>query len=310
MFRTHRLPLAGAAAAMAATTALYAALGQPRPFAQWNWIDIASEASIAAMACAWFLAVLSSRPAGRATRLLATGLAGLMLGAWSDCLDEFVLIAKGQHWNHLVESGMTIGGMISLTWGLLYWRQEQFMVSEHLQKRERLFRDHRSFDALTQVGDADYLREQLRLESAGTASACTLLMFDVDSFHLVNRQHGQREGDRLLQAITHTLLLNVRSSDLLCRYAGDRFALLVSGEPEAAMVLGEQLQRAVACLRHHARDSEAPIAVTMRFAARRVDLAPVLLLKELNAALERRMAPEAPVNPERTGRHQHVAAPA
>jgi len=291
MLRTHRLPLVLAALSIAACTALYAAGGQARPLVQWSWIDIASEASIAIMAAVWFVLVLTSRPAGRVTSLLAAGLAGMMIGAWSDCLDEFFVVAKGQHWNHLIESGMTLAGMISLTWGLLYWRQEQFMVTEHLQKRERLFRDHRSFDALTQVGDADYLREQLRLEfEQGGADDCTLLMFDIDSFHTVNRLHGQREGDRLLQAVTHTLLLNVRNTDLLCRYAGDRFAVLVPGaDMDAACFLGEHLRRSVAALRHHAQAGGAVVQVTMRFAARRVDAAPRDLLKALNCALERRM---------------------
>ena len=324
MFRTHRLPLIAAALAVGATSAMYAALGQPRPFLQWNWIDIASESAIAAMACLWFVLVLSSRPPGRVTSLLAAGLAGLMVGAWADCMDEFLVIAKGQHWNHLIESGSTMAGMISLTWGLLYWRQEQFMVTEHLQKRERLFRDHRSFDALTQVGDADYLREQLRIESAsGAAGGCTLLMFDIDSFHVVNRLHGQREGDRLLQAVTHTLLLNVRNTDLLCRYAGDRFALLVGARPADALddtelgataaedaaaidALGEHLRRAVACLRHHTQ-AGAAIEVTMRVAARPVGADPRQLLKDLNAALERRMAqPPADESEERKhDRRQH-----
>lgn len=307
MLRTHRIPLFAAALAVAASTAMYAAWGQPKPFMQWHWIDIASEASIAVMACVWFVLVLSSRPAGRATTLLATGLAGLMIGSWSDCMDEFFIVAKGQPWNHLIESGISLAGMISLTWGLLYWRQEQFMVTEHLRKRERLFRDHRSFDALTQVGDAEYLREQLRIEfEQGSAADCTLLMLDIDNFHVVNRQHGQREGDRLLQAVTHTLLLNVRNTDLLCRYAGDRFAVLVAGaDAEAARALGEQLRRVVACLRHHPQAGGETMQVTMRFAARRVDAEPRQLLKEMNCALERRMPPL----PEEAARPDSFAAP-
>lgn len=295
MLQTHRLPLAAAALAIAASTLAYAAGGQPKPAALWSWIDIFSEGSIALMAGVWFVLVLSSRPAGRVTTLLAAGLACLMLGAWSDCMDEFFIVAKGQHWNHLIESGMTLCGIVSLTWGLLYWRQEQFMVTEHLQKRERLFRDHRSFDTLTQVADADYLREQLRIEyEQGPPGDCTLLMFDIDSFHLVNRLHGQREGDRLLQAVTHTMLLNVRNADLLCRYAGDRFALLVpGGDPDHARAMAEQLRRAVACLRHHTQTGGEAIHVTIRYCARQLDVEPRQLLKELNCALERRMAPQA-----------------
>lgn len=307
MFRTHRTLLTLAGLACLASFAMYATLGTPKPAAQWNRLDVASEASIALMAGAWFIVVLSSRPAGRATTLLACGLAGLMLGAWADCLDEFFIVAKGLQWNHIIESGVTLAGMASLSGGLLYWRREQFMLSEHLQKRERLFRDHRSFDQLTQVADADYLREQLRIEYEHSLGKCSLLMLDIDSFHTINRDYGQREGDRVLQAVTHVLLLNLRSTDLLCRYAGDRFAVLVPGtEAEAARALAEQLRRAVANLRHHTLRSGQPIQVSMRYAARSVDADPRQLLKELNRALERRMSSLAPARSEGA----HAAKPA
>ena len=215
MLRFHRPLLALAALAACATVAIYALAGQPKPPAHWNLIDLAGEASVAIVACAWFVVVLSSRPPGRVSTLLAIGLAALMLGALAGCMDEFFMIPKGRLWNHLIESGVTLAGMASLTWGLIDWRREQFMVTEHLQKRERLFRDHRSFDQLTKVGDADYLREQLRIEHARGGHNCCLLMLDLDSFHLVNRDFGQREGDRVLQAVTQVLLLNLRGTDLL-----------------------------------------------------------------------------------------------
>ena len=268
----------------------YSLGGTLKPPTQWNVIDIASEASIALMACAWFAIVLSSRPSGRVSTLLATGLSGLMLGAMADCLDEFFVVSKTQQWNHFLESGVTLSGVISLTWGLFYWRAEQLKLTEHLQKRERLFRDHRSFDHLTQVADADYLRAQLRIEHAKGRDDCCLLMLDIDSFHLVNRQVGQREGDRVLQAVTQILLLNLRSTDLLCRYAGDRFAVLMPHTPpEMAHAMADHLRRCVASLRHHTQRADQVVTPTIRYTFRNVDAEPRQLLKELNRALERRM---------------------
>ena len=291
MLRFPRSYLLLAALAAGATIALYAGAGVARPSTNWNLLDIAGEASIALMAYAWLAIVLVSRPPGRATTLLACGLAGLMLAALADCMDEFYSVAAGQQWNHLVESGVALAGMASLTCGLLYWRREQFVVTEQLQKRERLFRNHRSFDQLTQVADADYLREQLRLEYEGGKGDCSILMLDIDSFHLVNRDFGQREGDRVLQAVAQILLLNLRSTDLLCRYAGDRFAVLLPNTaPDTAQALGHQLRRAVSSLRHHTQHNGQPITPTMRYTFRSVDADPRQLLKELNRSLERRMA--------------------
>ena len=290
MLRFPRTYFILAALAACATVAVYAGAGVAKPSAQWNVLDIAGEASIALMASAWFAIVLISRPPGRATALLACGLAGLMLGALADCMDEFFSVAAGQHWQHLIESGVALAGMASLTCGLLYWRREQFMVTEHLQKRERLFRNHRSFDQLTQVADADYLREQLRIEYESNPGNCSILMLDIDNFHLVNRDFGQREGDRVLQAVAQILLLNLRSTDLLCRYAGDRFAVLLPHTaPDTAQSLGHQLKRAVGSLRHHAQHNGQPLMPTVRYTFRSVDADPRQLLKELNRSLERRM---------------------
>jgi diguanylate cyclase (GGDEF)-like protein len=298
MLLPHRVHLVLAIALALSIIAGYALLGTPKPPAQWKLIDIAGETSIALMACAWFAVVLSSRPPGRVTALLGWGLTGLMLGALADCLDEFFAVAKGMQWNHLLESGITLAGMVCLTWGLVGWRREQFMVTEHLQKRERLFRDHRSFDSLTQVADADYLREQLRIEYEQRQGDACLLMLDIDNFHLINRTHGQREGDRVLQAVTQVLLLNLRSTDLLCRYAGDRFAVLLPATaPDAANALADHLRRAVSSLRHHPQRATVPstaIVPTIRYSYRNLDTDPRRLLKELNRALERRMPADAP----------------
>lgn len=177
---------------------------------------------------------------------------------------------------------------------LSIWRRRQFMSSEHPQQRGTVLRDHRSFDQLTQVGDADYLREQLRIEYQRGGHDSCLLMLDIDSFHLVNRDFGKREGDRVLQAVTQVLLLNLRASDLLCRYAGDRFAILLPNtQPDTAHALADHLRRAVASLRHHARHSGRTITPSVRYTFRNVDAEPRQLLKELNRALERRM-PSAP----------------
>jgi len=287
MLRFPRSYFLCAALAACATVALYAGAGVAKSTAQWNLLDIAGEGSIALMAGAWFVIVIGSRPPGRTTELLAAGLAGLMLGALADCLDEFFKVGA---WHHLIESGSALAGMACLTGGLLYWRKEQLALTQHMQKRERLFRDHRSLDHLTQVADADYLRDQLRIEYERGQGDCSILMLDIDGFHLVNRDFGQREGDRVLQAVTHLLLLNLRSTDLLCRYAGDRFAVLLPNTaPETAQALGHQLRRAIGSLRHHTLHTGQPLMPTARYAFRSVDAEPPLLLKELNRALERRM---------------------
>jgi diguanylate cyclase (GGDEF)-like protein len=157
-----------------------------------------------------------------------------------------------------------------------------------MQKRERLFRDHRSFDRITQLANADYLRRQIHLEQdRNPQQPCALILLDLNQFHLINRKYGQREGDRLLQAISHLLLLNMRPDDLLCRYAGDRFAILMPyTNQEQANRTAQHLKQTVNLLAHHARDTGEGIQVSVRIACAVADSDPDLLLHELNAALE------------------------
>lgn len=164
-----------------------------------------------------------------------------------------------------------------------------------------------SFKARTRIANSDDLREQLRQVHSTGPSVCSILMLDIDSFHLINRDYGQREGDRVLDAVTQLLLLNLRSTDLLCRYAGDRFAVLLrETQPDTAQALAHHLRRAVASLRHHAQHCGQPISPTVRVVFRSVDSEPRQLLKEMNRALERRMPAKPAFNDDAGGAVVHV----
>ncbi len=245
--------------ACAACYVLYAMAGTPKPFAEWHWMDVVAEGGMSLLALTWCMIVLASRPDGRVTRLLAGGLACIMLGSWADCMDEFYRIDKAAMWDNALEMLVPVG-MFVLTAGLYYWRHEQENLNQHLKKRERLFRDHRAFDRVTQLADARYLRAQLKRQRE--EGPCALALLDIDGFYRVNREFGQAEGDRVLQAVSHMLLLNLRNDDLLCRYAGDRFAVLMPGLAERdADEAARHLCRMVGAMRHHVADRRVDLSL-------------------------------------------------
>ena len=272
----HILSIAGL---LGAVVCLFASVGPAIPVMQWDLVDIASEGGTAMLAALWCLLVLSSRPDGVVTRLLAGGLASIMLGSWADCLDEVFDVEKTAMWDNVLEALLPLG-MLILTVGMVYWRREQATLSDHMRKRERLFRNHRPFDRITQLADAAYLRAQLHIESKRDDAGGSLVLFDIDAFHRINREHGQPEGDRVLQAVAHMLLLNLRNDDLLCRYAGDRFAVLMPGlgEPEARAA-ADHLCRMVSSMRHHAATGR--VAITLRHGCAPARGAPDALLADL-----------------------------
>ena len=74
-------------------------------------------------------------------------------------------------------------------------------------------------------------------------------MIDINGFSRFNEAHGYAEGDRFLQEIARLLVMHVRESDLVCRYAGDRFVILMpdTAHPDARRIAGD-IQTSVHCL--------------------------------------------------------------
>ena len=62
-----------------------------------------------------------------------------------------------------------------------------------------------------------------------------LLMLDLDDFKQINDGHGHRAGDQVLTAVAAVLRNRLRASDIVARFGGDEFAVLmpVGGAPEA-----------------------------------------------------------------------------
>lgn len=289
MLRLHR-PILLACCALALLIALlYASAGAAKPLHAWDWMDIVSEGGATALALCWLVMLLSSRPGGLVTRWLSGGLAAIMLGNWADLMDEFFKMGPAHHWTHWLEALVALG-MVTVTVGMYYWRDEQASLNRHLEKRERLFRDHRAFDRITQLADAAYLRRQIRLErQRRPGQDCAVALLDIDGFHMINRAYGQAEGDRVLQAVGHMLLLNLRSGDLLCRYAGDRFAVLMPDtSADDGAGLARHLCAMVGQMRHYA--GVACVPLTLRHACAPADDAPDALLTELNRTVHQMTA--------------------
>ncbi|AHG90238.1 diguanylate cyclase [Gemmatirosa kalamazoonensis] len=94
------------------------------------------------------------------------------------------------------------------------------------------------------------------LDAAGRASApSALLVIDVDYFKLVNDSFGHLQGDDVLRTVADALREGVRVGDVVGRYAGDEFVVLLPEcDPETAHTVAERLRRSVELRRCPRRD--------------------------------------------------------
>jgi diguanylate cyclase (GGDEF)-like protein len=147
----------------------------------------------------------------------------------------------------------------------------------------RKFERHATTDALTSLANRHAMEESFPREIARCVEKekpAALMMIDVDNFKQFNDLFGHIAGDRALSAVSKILRTQFRPRDLLVRYGGDEFAVLLPDvNTEQAMVIGERVRQAVSGTTGDGSDSliQIPLKISMGVA----DLQPQGTLEKL-----------------------------
>lgn len=100
-------------------------------------------------------------------------------------------------------------------------------------------------DDLTHLYNTRYLEVALERETQ-SGRPFTVLFMDLDHFKAVNDQHGHLSGSRMLVEVARVLRSCVRDDDVLVRYGGDEYVVLLVGiDSGGGLKVAERIRRAV-----------------------------------------------------------------
>jgi len=131
--------------------------------------------------------------------------------------------------------------VLSLALGFYYlYRSEKYELTK--VKREAIS------DGLTgfynQVQFQKFLNYELQVAKDSHSDRC-LLFLDIDDFKAYNDTYGHEEGNVVLKKVAGAIMEEVRGPDIVSRYGGEEFAILLDTDPFNAVKVAERIRKRV-----------------------------------------------------------------
>lgn len=122
-------------------------------------------------------------------------------------------------------------------------------------------------DALTGAYLRRYFLEKLSIEIKRAKRYKTsfhILMLDIDFFKKINDTYGHLTGDKVLVKISKTIEQNIRPLDILCRYGGEEFIVLINNLNDNAVTnIAQKIRNEIKQLKFNTVDSSFSVTISI-----------------------------------------------
>ncbi|BCX66864.1 MULTISPECIES: GGDEF domain-containing protein [Pseudomonas] len=178
---------------------------------------------------------------------------------------SYSLSHEGEHLGELVFrrnqrfSEQEQGNLESLLAALLYPMRNTLLYRAATQSALR--------DPLTDTGNRIAMDQTLLREievSRRHLQPLSLLMLDIDHFKQINDTHGHSVGDDVLKAVAASIKHQLRNVDMVFRFGGEEFLIVLSNTSrEAAALVGERLRFAIQAEEYVAEERSILLTVSL-----------------------------------------------
>lgn len=134
-----------------------------------------------------------------------------------------------------------------------------------------------NFDPLTRLlnrrGMSRQIDQAIEKANENEEETFTLIMADLDYFKQINDHYGHEVGDEVLSQVADILRNDTREEDLVCRWGGEEFLLLIRADEDGAYEIALRIQDTLARNNIKTQKAELPIRMTMGMARYQRDIA-------------------------------------